>query len=141
MTFQIGNWRRAGLQGTTILGIAMIALIWIATAVYIHSGKQHDLQSATQAASNLARVFEEHIARTIREVDNTLIVMRAIYVADRNKFDFIDWPTQKNRKNDSILHYSIIDATGKLTTSTRKPLEQLDFSTRDHFLFSKRRRR
>ena len=39
MSFQIGNWRRAGLQGTTILGLAMITLIWIATAVYIQSGK------------------------------------------------------------------------------------------------------
>ena len=137
MSLKFRIWRRVGLQGTTVLGIAMIALVWLATAVYIQSGKQHDLQSATQAASNLARVFEEHISRTIREVDNTLIVMRTVYLNDKNTFNSIDWPTQTNGRNDAILHYSIIDATGKLVASTRKPLEPLDLSTRDHFLFQK----
>ena len=137
MSYKIEQWRRAGLQGTTILGAAMIALIWGATTLYLRSERQQDLQSAMLATSNLARVFEEHIARTIREADNTLIALRTLYTNNPQSFDLIDWPTNANHKNDSILHYSVIDADGKLVESTRKPFEKLDLSTRDHFLFQK----
>jgi diguanylate cyclase (GGDEF)-like protein len=137
MSFQIAKWRRAALQGTTILGVAMIALIWGATTIYLQSGRETDLRSATLETSNLARVFEQHIARTIRDADNTLITLRTIYRADRKSFALIDWPTEANHRNEFILHYSVIDATGKLVESTRKPIETFDFSTRDHFLFQK----
>ena len=137
MSYKIEQWRRAGLQGTTILGAAMIALIWGATTLYLRSERQQDLQSAMLATSNLARVFEEHIARTIREADNTLIALRTLYTNNPQSFDLIDWPTNANHKNDSILHYSVIDAEGNLVELTRKPFEKLDLSTRDHFLFQK----
>ena len=137
MSFQIGKWRRAALQGTTVLGVAMIALIWSATTIYLQSGRETDMQSARLETSNLARVFEEHIARSIRDADNTLVTLRTIYRADRKSFDLIAWPTEANHRNESILHYSVIDATGKLVESTRKPIENLDLSTRDHFLFQK----
>lgn len=135
MPFRISPWLRASLQGTTFLGVAMIALIWTATTIYLQSTKQTDLKSAAHETSNLARAFEEHIARTIRGTDNTLIILRSMYQADSKSFGFIDWSS--GLTNDSILHYSIVGADGTLVDSSRKPVEPLVLSDKQHFHFQK----
>lgn len=137
MPFWKSPWLRASLHGTPLLGVLMIALIWSATTIYLRSNKQADLATARQETSNLARAFEEHIARTIRGVDNTLIILRSMYEADRKSFNLVDWPGDHRPNNGAILHYSIIDASGRLIESSRKPVEALDLSHRDHFRFQK----
>jgi diguanylate cyclase (GGDEF)-like protein len=137
MTLRLSPWLRASLQGTTLLGVAMIMLVWTATTIYLESGKQADLKSATQEASNLARAFEEHIARTIRGTDNTLTILRSMYETDNKSFGFIDWASEVHLTNDTVLHYSIVNASGKLIESSRKPVDPLDLSDREHFRFQK----
>jgi len=137
MRLRIAPWLRASLQSTTFLGVATIALIWMATTVYLQSGKEADLKAATQEASNLARAFEEHIARTIRGADNTLVILRSMYEADNKSFGFIDWADGSHLTKDAVLHYSIIDGAGRLVESSRKPVEPLNLSDREHFQFQK----
>lgn len=134
---RISPWLRASLQGTTFLGAVMVALIWIAATLYLQANRQADLQSATQESSNLARAFEEHIARTIRSADTTLIILRSMYEADNKSFGFIDWSSGSHLSKDAVLHYSIIDGSGKLVDSSRKPVEALNLSDREHFRFQR----
>jgi diguanylate cyclase (GGDEF)-like protein len=137
MSVRISPWLRASLQGTTLLGAVMIALVWVATTAYLESARQADLKAATQEASNLARAFEEHIARTVRGTDNTLVILRAMYETDSKSFGFVDWSSEIHRTNDAVLHYSIVDAAGRLIESSRKPVEPLDLSNREHYRVQK----
>jgi diguanylate cyclase (GGDEF)-like protein len=123
MSPRISSWLRASLQGTTLLGVVMIALTWSVTVMSLQSGKQADLDKATSEASNLARAFDEHIARTIRGTDNTLIVLRSMYLADRKGLDFIDW--SGGLTNDLVLHYAVVNAGGTTINSSRNPVPNL----------------
>jgi len=137
MLIKIARWLRASLQGTAALGICMIALVWAVTTIYLQTSKQADMRSGTLETSNLARAIEESIARTIGDVDKTLIILRSMYENNRKSFDYIDWAAITNPSGDSVLHYSIIDSSGKLVESSLRPVEALDLSEREHFLFQK----
>ncbi len=137
MLINIARWLRASLQGTALLGICMIVLVWTATLLYLQSNRQADIRSGTLETSNLARAIEESIARTIRDVDKTLIILRSMYETNRKSFDFVDWDAIINRDGETALHYSIVDSNGKLVESSRKPVEALDLSGREHFRIQK----
>lgn len=134
---RLSSWLRASLQGTTFLGVTMIVLIWTATAIYLRSVKQDDLQSAAQESSNLARAFEEHITRTIRGIDNTLIILRSMYEADNKSFGFVDWASGSHLTKNAVLQYSVVDGAGKMIESSRNSVNPLDFSDHEHFRFQK----
>jgi diguanylate cyclase (GGDEF)-like protein len=137
MSSRIAPWLRASLQGTTVLGITMIVLIWTAAIAYLDAGRETDLKAAAQRTWNLARVIEEHIARTIHGIDNALVILRAMYEVDNKSFGYVDWASDAQLAHGAVLHFSIIDAAGRLVDSSRKPIEPLDLSDREHFIFQR----
>lgn len=137
MSSRIAPWLRASLQGTTALGITMIVLIWTAAIAYLEAGRDNDLKAAAQRTWNLARVIEEHIARTIHGIDNALVILRAMYEVDNKSFGYVDWASDAQLAHGAVLHYSIVDAAGRLVDSSRKPVEPLDLSGMEHFIFQK----
>ena len=79
------------MQSTTMLGLAMIALVWAGIIFHLNIAYRNELQSAKQETANLARAFEEHITRMIRGIDATILVLRTMYERDNKSFEFIDW--------------------------------------------------
>ena len=55
------RWLRAVAQGSTMLGIAMIGLVWASIAFHLASERQSAEHAAVENASNLARAFEDEI--------------------------------------------------------------------------------
>ena len=53
-------------------GLTVIVLIWAWTFAMIDRDRRQTIAEATNAAANLARVFEEHAIRTIRSADQLL---------------------------------------------------------------------
>ena len=124
---------KASLQGATALGIAMILLTWGTIAFQLHVNKRTTIQSAEHESANLARSFEEQIIRTIRGIDSTLLVLRAIYVKDRDKFDLAEWTWHAGIVTDVVLQYSIIDPNGQLRASSLGTVAAMNLSDREHF--------
>ncbi len=124
---------KTSLHGTTVLGVVMIALTWGTIAFHLHANKNAAIQSAFQESANLARAFEEQIARTVRGIDSTLLVLRAIYVKNTDKFDLPEWTWHAGIVTDVVIQYSIIDRDGRLSASSLGPVAAIDLSDRDHF--------
>ncbi|HKY88291.1 MAG TPA: diguanylate cyclase [Pseudorhodoplanes sp.] len=124
---------KASLQSATALGIAMIVLTWGTIVFQLHVNQRTAVQGAFQESANLARSFEEQIIRTIRGIDSTLLVLRAIYVKDSEKFDLPEWTWHAGIVTDVVLQYSIIDPNGQLRASSLGTVASMNLSDRDHF--------
>ena len=72
---RLQSWTKLSTHGTTILGVAMIALVWGTIAFHLRVVERTTVQAAFQDSANLARAFEEQITRTIRGIDSTLLVL------------------------------------------------------------------
>ncbi len=133
MTNTIRAWLRTSLQGTIVLGLAMIALVW--TSVWFHLNVQREaaVRAAFQDTANLARTFEEHISRIIRAEDEKLLVLRTMYQRDPASFQAIDWAHRLKTDSTIALQYSIIDRNGQLATSSLGAVEPVDLADREHF--------
>ena len=91
------------------------------------------MQSAFQESANLARSFEEQIIRTIRGIDSTLLVLRAIYAKNVDGFDLPEWTWHAGIMTDVVIQYAIIDRDGRLRASSLGPTTPIDLSDREHF--------
>jgi diguanylate cyclase (GGDEF)-like protein len=127
------SWAKWPMHGTTVLGIAMILLVWGTIAFHLRMIERTTVQGALQDTANLARAFEEQTARTIRGIDSTLLVLRAIYVKNPEAFDLPEWTWHAGILTDVVRQYAIIDSVGKLSKSSVGAVGPLDLSDREHF--------
>lgn len=126
--------RNAALQPMTALGLSLVAIVWasVATVLYV----EHDTarKAAEQTTKNLARVFEEHVVRAIKETDKTLLFLRAAYEKAPQGFDIQNWVDREYFRNDLTLQLSITGADGLMVSTNLGPITSpIDLSDREHF--------
>lgn len=126
-------WLKTSLHGATVLGIAMIVLTWGTIAFHLNVIKRTAVQGAFQDSANLARAFEEQMVRTIRGIDSTLLVLRAIYIKNLEAFDLPEWTYQAGIVTDTVIQYALIDGNGRLAASSLGFVAAMDLSDREHF--------
>ena len=128
------QWARVALNATTCLALAMIALLWVFTAFHIKTEHDKTVDEAAHNAENLARVFEEHIIRSIKGVDRALLLIRDCYTQDASPAQLKNWYESISRLPDIRMHLSIIGADGYFkSTSLGSEYNSLNFSDRDYF--------
>jgi diguanylate cyclase (GGDEF)-like protein len=128
------SWLRAIPQGTTYLGLAMVALIWGAVEFHLDVERDRSEATAIQGTGNLARVFEEQITRTIKANDRILRSLQLASVNGTLLADFDRWAREVNESGDFTLQLGLIDANGLLFASSLGPLaEAFDLGDRDYF--------
>lgn len=133
MSKAASSWLRASLQGTTILGVAMIALLWSSIAFHRDVARRAAITAAELTTANLAISLEEQIQRTIRGIDSTLLVLRAVYEKDPEQFDLAEWTWHAGIVSDVVFQYSFIDRFGFLRATSTGPTKLIDLSDREHF--------
>src|SRR5262245_41348890 len=74
-----------------LLGIVLIALVWVSTIFHLQSERANIELAAVQNSSNLAGAFEEHLSRSLNEIDRSIKIIRANYERDPGGFDFKSW--------------------------------------------------
>ncbi len=132
--------REAYTVPTTVgFGIAMIAMLWFGTYFQI-SGEFAAARSASQQdLKNFARVFDEHVDRTVRELDKALLIARKQFLRARNGqsyHDAIRGPLPDPQLlSDMSFQLAMIDRDGVLTRTTigKNPPKPIDLSDRAHF--------
>lgn len=119
-------------QPAIYVGVAMIAAIWV--SVNFHLAVEHDKSrlAAIQNTGNLARVFEEHIARTLIETDRAILLLRTSYQRDGN-FDLANSLPNPSLQSDLLTQMRILGPDGVLVASMMPILSRVDFSDREYF--------
>ena len=123
---------RALLQPSTVLGGAMIALVWAGIALHLNGEEKDIVGAAKQNTDNLTRVFAAHVVRVVDDADKVLLSLRAAYAKDPQHFDI---ENAQVYLSDLIVQLSVIGPDGVLKAATIEPSSGLrvDLSDRDHY--------
>jgi diguanylate cyclase (GGDEF)-like protein len=128
------SWLRALNQGSTYLGLAMIALVWLGLNFHLKAELTTVQADAVQNTSNLSRAFEEHLVRTLKDADHTLQIVRNAYEKRPDTFDLAAWSKEEHALEGPTFQMVIIGPDGFMKATT-EGLQQspVDLSDREHF--------
>src|SRR5258708_18617297 len=130
------RWLRAVAQGSTLLSAIMIGLVWAGASFHMGVERSDAEQAAVQNSANLARAFEEHLSRSLNQIDRSLKIMRSHYIQQPDGgCDFKDWLLSSEFVDDQTVQVGIIGPDGFLLVSNNKTgsAAKIDLSDRDHF--------
>lgn len=114
--------------------LLLVVIIWAGVFQANQLFEASKQREAEQDAANFARVFEDHVARAIRETDKTLLFLRAVYESNPNSFDLLKWTNDSEFKSELVIQYALIDPRGLMVDSNvGKSKQRLDLSDREHF--------
>ena len=113
-------------------GLLLVGLLWGVVLLKIRAERAAEIGTVTKDTANLARVFEEHVLRTIREADQVLQFVVDQYRSQGRAVDLRrlmeDGPIISRIYTD----FSIIDARGRPVAGSRQ-LDPANLSDREHF--------
>src|ERR1700747_964699 len=111
------SWLRAMAQGSTLLCVMMIALVWLGVRFHLQVEYNDAERAAVQNSANLARAFEEHLSRTLNEIDRSLKAIRSNYLLDPNHFNLRSWLNATQLFDSRTLQVAIISPDGFIKLS------------------------
>src|ERR1700730_5426282 len=124
LNFSANNWKswlRALNQGSTYLGLAMIALLWLGLDFHVKAELATVQKDAIQNMGNLSRAFEEHLVRTLKDADHTLQIVRNAYARNPATFDLVGWSNEEHALEGPTIQIAILDPDGFIRASTAGP--------------------
>jgi diguanylate cyclase (GGDEF)-like protein/PAS domain S-box-containing protein len=129
------SWLRVVAQGSTLLGLLMIGLLWGGLSIHLDSKRAAAERAAVQNSDSLARAFEEHLARSLKDLDRSLKIMRARWARNPDVADFDSWLRGVELLDDQTVQAAIIgpDGFARWSTLGSDPARKLDLSDREHF--------
>jgi signal transduction histidine kinase/DNA-binding response OmpR family regulator len=129
--------RRGWLSlATALFGALVVLLIVGGVAEQLTSEKDAIVEEARKHTSNLARAFEEHIRRTLKEVDQALLVLKRGYEGDPQSFRLWDVPTKDLLLQDLSVQIAMTDKDGIIVGTTEGPAPvAVSVRNEDYFLY------
>lgn len=124
--------RQTIIIATSVLAIA---LLWILLALHLLHDRSQTRAAAETNAANLARAFEEHVANSVRNIDNMLIHLRDEYQRSPNgMINHLQRMKDNKASGTQVIQISAINRQGILVFSSRGiPSTTLNLSDREHF--------
>jgi signal transduction histidine kinase/DNA-binding response OmpR family regulator len=130
-------FRRGWLPlATALFGALVVLLIAGGVAEQLSAEKDAIVEEARKHTSNLARAFEEHIRRTLKEVDQALLVLKRGYENDPQGFKLWEWPGKELLLQDLSVQIAMADKDGTIvgTTDGAAPVA-VSVKNEDYFLY------
>ena len=130
------NRLRIFAQTTTILGVAMIVLVWAGVVLLSNAERDHAYEASLRQGDNLTRIFEAYISQVFKGTDSALLALRNSYERTPRDFDLKLWVDNAKLQNDLVIQFSIIGRDGIMKSSTLASSgPPVDLSDRDHFRY------
>jgi len=130
---QVMRWLYAIAQSSTLLGLAMIGLIWMSLAFHTEVERGSAEQAAIENSRNLARAFEAQVSQSLADINRTLDVMRAYYLRDPDHFDLRVWNESGQLLERDLMQISIVGPDGYVRSSTAQDWAPTYVGDREHF--------
>ncbi|HEV2186178.1 MAG TPA: histidine kinase dimerization/phospho-acceptor domain-containing protein, partial [Stellaceae bacterium] len=130
-------FRRGWLPvATALFGALVVLLIAGGVAEQLSSEKSAIVEEARKHTSNLARAFEEHIRRTLKEVDQALLVLKRGEENDPQNFRLWEWPGKELLLQDLTVQIAMADKNGVIVGTTDGPAPvTVSVKNEDYFLY------
>jgi diguanylate cyclase (GGDEF)-like protein/PAS domain S-box-containing protein len=129
------RWLRAAAQGSTLLGVLMIVLVWSGLSFHLDGKRAASERAAVQNSDSLVRAFEEHLSRSLKDIDRSLKIMRSRYVQYPYEVGFRSWLRNSQLFDDQIVQLAIVGPDGflRLSSIDSPSSPKTDLSDREHF--------
>jgi two-component system sensor histidine kinase/response regulator len=129
--------RRGWLPFAMVLFGALVVLLIVGGVMQqLSSEKSAILEEARKHTSNLARAFEEHIRRTLGEVDQAFLVLKRGYESDPRNFRLWEYPGRGLLLRDLSVQISMADKDGTIVGTTDGPAPVFaSVRDEDYFLY------
>ena len=103
------NWQTPIKHRSVVLGAILIGLVWMALSFFLSNEHDSAERAAIQNSTNLAGAFEEHLSRSLSEIDRSLKIIRTLQVRDASKFKLADWLKSNRVLANDVLQIALID--------------------------------
>ena len=118
-----------------LFGVLVVLLIVGGVVQQLAAERQAIVEEARQHTFNLSRAFEEHIRRTLKEVDQALLVLQRSYENDPQNFKLWEWPGRELLLQDLLAQIEIVNRDGVVLGTTEGPAPvTVSARTTDYFL-------
>ena len=126
-----GILRNAPLQ----IALFFLPLVWIGYFAITSSERAEALQQARAHGNSVAQLFEENTERIFERVDQSLLVVRALYAQDPAAFSLKFWAGKTQMASGDVIQFSLIGPNGYLVdTTTGYSGPPLYLGDREHFI-------
>jgi diguanylate cyclase (GGDEF)-like protein/PAS domain S-box-containing protein len=134
------NRLRAFAQTATVLGLAMIVLIWFGVVFLSSAERDRAYEAGLRQGNNLTRIFEAYISQVVKGTDSALLALRDSYERNPRDFDLMRSVENARFRNDLVVQFVIIGREGIMNRSTLASSggRLVDLSDRDHFRYQAR---
>ena len=124
-------------QAPAAVGLVLIVAVWFIALTHIDDERVAAERAAIQNSANLAGAFDEHLSRSLNEIDRSIKLIRTNYENDPAGFDFKQWLKINQLFDDQTLQVSIISRDGfiKLSSIDSPTSVGTDLRDREHFKF------
>lgn len=127
-------WQPLIRHRSVLLGSILISVAWLTLFFFLRNEHESAERAAVQNSTNLAAALEEHLSRSLSEIDRSLKIIRTLYARDQNKFDLAGWLTSNPILNDDIVRVRIFNRNGHATLgSANAERTAVDIRESDYF--------
>ena len=107
-------WQTPTRHRSVVLGAILISLIWMALSFFLNNEHDSAERAAIQNSTNLAGALEEHLSRSLSEIDRSLKIIRTLHARDPNRFVLAHWLKSNQILTNDVLQIAIIDRDGRM---------------------------
>jgi PAS domain S-box-containing protein len=120
--------------GRAILFAVLLLALPSASAWTIWLDYRQAVRDTERQSQALVHALDEHIVRTITEIDQILMFLKAAYEAAPESFDLLDPRFVGVIPTGAAYHFGIVGSDGLFRTSTAGPMIRIvDFTGQEHF--------
>lgn len=113
----------------------VLPLVWIGYFAITSSERADAVQQARSHGDSVAELFEENTERIFERVDQSLLVVRALYAQDPLTFSLKFWSDKARIATGDVVQFSLIGLDGyMLDTTTGYSGAPLYLADREHFI-------
>lgn len=113
----------------------VLPLVWIGYFAITSSERADAVQQARSHGDSVAELFEENTERIFERVDQSLLVVRALYAQDPLTFSLKFWSDKARIATGDVVQFSLIGLDGyMLDTTTGYSGAPLYLGDREHFI-------
>jgi len=120
--------------GRAILFAVLLLALPVTSAWTIWLDYRQAVRDTERQSQALVHALDEHIVRTVSEIDQILMFLKAAYEADPESFDLLDPRFVGVIPKGAAYHFGIVGSDGLFRTSTAGPMIRIvDFTGQEHF--------
>jgi hypothetical protein len=113
----------------------MIGVVWIGFSLGVESKRSDVERAAVHNSEGLARALEEHLSKSLQQIDGSLKILRRRYLRDSDSLEFKNWLHDSELFDDPVVQAAVIGPDGYHIASSRDRSDtpRVYIGDREHF--------